>query len=58
MSSFVLSDLGSGTTGVGYYGNVVEVRVAINYNAGNLFPNSNVESYINVQGTPTLAIDQ
>ena len=53
-----LTDLGSGTTSAGYYGNVVQIELTIDYTAGNLFPNENVESYITVEGEPTLAIDQ
>lgn len=52
-----LLDLGSGTSGAGYHGNIVEVAVLIDYSSGAVFPATNVESQINVQGSPTLAID-
>ena len=55
--SIALVDLGSGTSGAGYHGNIVEVTVTIDYSSGNTFPTTNVESTIDIQGSPTLAID-
>ena len=54
----VLTNLGSGSTGPGYYDNVVQIPLTVTFDQGNPFPNNNVESYINIQGTTTLAIDQ
>ena len=53
-----LQNLGTGTNSPGYYGNVIKITITIDYNSGNLFPNENVESYINISGSTTLAIDQ
>ena len=51
-------DLGSGTTAAGYYGNVIKVTITVTYSSASPFPDNNVESYINIEGVPTLAIDQ
>jgi len=53
-----LVDLGSGSSSAGYYDNVIQIPITIDYSTGNLFPDENVESYISVTGVPTLAIDQ
>jgi len=53
-----LTDLGTGTSAAGYYNNVIQVPITISFSTSHLFPNKDVESYLNVQGTPTLAIDQ
>ena len=53
-----LEDMGSGTNSAGYYGNVVKIPLTVTFNSNNPFPNENVQSYININGTPTLAIDQ
>jgi len=53
-----LVDLGSGSSSAGYHGNVIQIPITIDYSTGNLFPDENVESYINITGVPTLAIDQ
>ena len=50
-------DMGSGTNSAGYHGNVIEITITINYSSGNMFPENNVESFISVSGSPTLAID-
>ena len=55
--SIALTNLGSGTSGAGYHGNIVEITVTIDYSTGSLFPTTNVESTIDIQGSPTLAID-
>ena len=54
--SVALLDLGSGTSGAGYHGNIIEITVTIDYTTVD-FPTTNVNSQINVQGSPTLAID-
>ena len=53
-----LIDLGSGTSGAGYYDNVVQIPLTVTFNLTNPFPDNNVESFINVTGSATLAIDQ
>ena len=53
-----ITDLGTGTNAAGYYGNVVEIKLSVNYNSANPFPNKNVDAYINVTGVTALAIDQ
>jgi hypothetical protein len=53
-----LEDMGSGTNSAGYYGNVVRIPLIVTFNSNNPFPNENIESYININGRPTLAIDQ
>jgi len=53
-----IQNTGTGSNSPGYYGNIIKITITIDYNAGNLFPNENVESYINVSGNAKLAIDQ
>tara|TARA_R100001463_G_scaffold14467_4_gene38021 strand:- start:104 stop:2074 length:1971 start_codon:yes stop_codon:yes gene_type:complete len=53
-----LVDLGTGTSGAGYYGNVIRVYVQGNFTSSHKFPSSDIETYITVEGTTTLAIDQ
>ena len=52
-----LQDIGTGTSTAGYYNNVIQVTVMVAF-APQLFPNKDIESYLNIQGTSTLAIDQ
>ena len=55
--SITISNLGVSTSGAGYHNNVIQVQVVIDYTTGNVFPSTNVESQVNIQGSPTLAID-
>tara|TARA_R100001082_G_scaffold60861_2_gene33848 strand:- start:9529 stop:19719 length:10191 start_codon:yes stop_codon:yes gene_type:complete len=54
-----ITDLGAGTSGSGYYANVVKIPITVNYGvSSDPFPDFNIESYLNIIGEPTLAIDQ
>ena len=55
--SITISNLGVSTSGAGYHNNVIQVQVVIDYTTGDVFPSTNVESQVNIQGSPTLAID-